>query len=196
MLEEFGKGSAARRITGTLQIMATSRQKSKVHKGDERAQARHAQERLRQEGEESQASGRHRDVGIRPIEEAQEGQLTRGQPSMPLGGSVAKETDDPLAAARSARLRYVTDGTPGISRSRAASGFDYRDPDGHLIGDLATLSRIKSLAIPPAWVAVWICRFPNGHIQAKPAAMRGDASNTATISAGARREMKPSSTEC
>jgi DNA topoisomerase I len=32
--------------------------------------------------------------------------------------------------------------------------------------DEATLSRIKSLAVPPAWTEVWICPWPNGHIQA------------------------------
>jgi DNA topoisomerase-1 len=89
------------------------------------------------------------------------------------GGSVAKEVADPLAAARSARLQHVTDDIPGFTRRRAASGFDYLDPDDHLIGDIATLTRIKSLAIPPAWTAVWICPFPNGHIQATGRDARG-----------------------
>jgi hypothetical protein len=40
------------------------------------------------------------------------------------------------------------------SSPSAASGFDYLDPDGQLMVDFATLSRIKSLAIPPAWTAV------------------------------------------
>lgn len=81
--------------------------------------------------------------------------------------------DDSLASARAARLRHVTDDIPGITRSRAADGFDYRDPDGNLIGDYATLSRIKSLAIPPAWRAAWICPLPNGHIQATGRDARG-----------------------
>jgi DNA topoisomerase I len=72
----------------------------------------------------------------------------------------------PAAAARLARLRHVSDEMPGITRRRASSGFDYLDENGHLIGDYETLSRIKSLAIPPAWTNVWICPFPNGHIQA------------------------------
>jgi hypothetical protein len=29
-----------------------------------------------------------------------------------------------------------------------------------------TRSRIKKLAVPPAWTEVWICPWPNGHIQA------------------------------
>lgn len=28
------------------------------------------------------------------------------------------------------------------------------------------LTRIVSLAIPPAWMDVWICPLPNGHLQA------------------------------
>jgi DNA topoisomerase I len=31
---------------------------------------------------------------------------------------------------------------------------------------METLQRIKDLVIPPAWKKVWICPFPNGHIQA------------------------------
>ena len=92
---------------------------------------------------------------------------------MASAAPVSTQAGDRLAAARSARLRHVTDDIPGIARRRAASGFDYLDPDGHLIGDFATLSRIKALAIPPAWTAVWICPFPNGHIQATGRDARG-----------------------
>jgi DNA topoisomerase-1 len=35
------------------------------------------------------------------------------------------------------------------------------------------LKRIRSLAIPPAWTAVWICPYPNGHIQAVGRDQRG-----------------------
>jgi DNA topoisomerase-1 len=75
-------------------------------------------------------------------------------------------TPDPVAAAAVAKLRHVTDDAPGITRHKAASGFDYRGPDGALIRDIATLGRIKSLAIPPAWTGVWICPLASGHIQA------------------------------
>jgi DNA topoisomerase-1 len=73
---------------------------------------------------------------------------------------------DPVAAAAVAKLRHVSDDAPGITRHKAASGFDYRDPDGALVRDIATLGRIKSLAIPPAWTGVWICPLASGHIQA------------------------------
>ena len=39
--------------------------------------------------------------------------------------------------------------------------------------DPATLARIRSLAIPPAYTDVWICPSPNGHIQATGRDARG-----------------------
>jgi DNA topoisomerase-1 len=73
---------------------------------------------------------------------------------------------DPAVAAQRAQLRYVNDSMPGITRHHARNGFDYRLPDGALVRDIATLKRIRALAIPPAWKDVWICRDPNGHLQA------------------------------
>ena len=54
---------------------------------------------------------------------------------------------------------------PGWRRRRAGRGFAYYDTDGALIKD-ERLDRLRSLAIPPAWQDVWICPWPNGHIQA------------------------------
>jgi DNA topoisomerase I len=73
---------------------------------------------------------------------------------------------DPTVAAKRAALRYVNDSMPGITRHNARNGFDYRLPDDSLVRDIATLKRIRALAIPPAWTDVWICRDPNGHLQA------------------------------
>src|SRR5579863_6481366 len=69
-------------------------------------------------------------------------------------------------AARAARLRYVSDRQPGISRRVVAAGFSYRDPEGRVIRSAAELARIKALAVPPAWTGVWICPLENGHLQA------------------------------
>ncbi|WP_424134129.1 DNA topoisomerase IB [Roseomonas chloroacetimidivorans] len=80
---------------------------------------------------------------------------------------------EPREAARAAGLRYVSDTRPGITRHPKGDGFIYRDPDGELIKDEATLERIRSLAIPPAYTDVWICPFPNGHIQATGRDARG-----------------------
>ena len=63
-------------------------------------------------------------------------------------------------------LRYVNDALPGFSRSRAKKGFVYRDASNQVINDPQQLSRVKALAIPPAWENVWICPSPLGHLQA------------------------------
>jgi DNA topoisomerase IB len=63
------------------------------------------------------------------------------------------------------RLRRSDVSGPGYSRRRAGKGFAYYDTDGSLIRD-DRLDRIRGLAIPPAWKDVWICPWPNGHIQA------------------------------
>jgi DNA topoisomerase-1 len=65
-----------------------------------------------------------------------------------------------------ARLRTVSPNTSGCTRRRAGSGFVYLDHDGQRITADDVVERIRSLAIPPAWKDVWICPFPNGHIQA------------------------------
>jgi DNA topoisomerase I len=77
-----------------------------------------------------------------------------------------KEHIDPVAAAKAARLRYVTDENAGITREKYRDGFRYVDADGKKIADEDELERIQALGIPPAWSDVWICPYPNGHIQA------------------------------
>ena len=64
------------------------------------------------------------------------------------------------------RLRHVDCAEPGLRRRRAGSGFVYLDVSGNRLRDAETIERIKALAIPPAWTDVWICRHPNGHLQA------------------------------
>lgn len=63
-------------------------------------------------------------------------------------------------------LRYSDDTRPGFTRRRAGRGFSYRDREGIRIADDVVLQRIRSLAVPPAWTDVWICPWPNGHLQA------------------------------
>jgi len=70
-------------------------------------------------------------------------------------------------------LRRVCWCDPGITRRRAGSGWVYLDPEGRQVTDPETLARIKSLVIPPAWTDVWICLYPNGHIQAVGLDARG-----------------------
>jgi DNA topoisomerase I len=83
--------------------------------------------------------------------------------------ATSDETDlvaDPRGAAECAGLRYVSDNRPGICRRKSGNGFTYVRPDGSRLSERHVLSRIKSLAVPPAWTEVWICPFADGHIQA------------------------------
>lgn len=71
-----------------------------------------------------------------------------------------------VAAAIEAGLQYVSDDKPGYRRRQNGDGFEYLDIKGERIRDKQRLVRIKRLAIPPAWTDVWICRSPDGHVQA------------------------------
>lgn len=87
--------------------------------------------------------------------------------------AVADVVPSPVATARSAGLRHVSDQAPGISRVRSGRGFRYVAPDGSHISAAETLRRIRSLAIPPAWTRVWICPRSDGHLQATGIDARG-----------------------
>ena len=77
------------------------------------------------------------------------------------------------AAADEAGLLYVSDKDPGLTRRRMGKGFVYLDAKGRRVDDENTLSRIRSLAIPPAWTEVWICPDRHGHVQATGRDARG-----------------------
>ena len=79
----------------------------------------------------------------------------------------------PAAEAAEAGLLHVSDRDQGIRRLRCGRGFRYLDPDGKVVRDQATLDRIRSLAIPPAWRDVWICTSARGHLQATGRDARG-----------------------
>ena len=70
-------------------------------------------------------------------------------------------------------LHYVDDTLPGISRKKVRGKFHYFDPAGHRITDPAEIQRINALAVPPAYVDVWICADPRGHLQATGRDARG-----------------------
>ncbi len=90
---------------------------------------------------------------------------------MPFMDAIA--LPEPERSAEEAGLRYVHIDRAGITRHRAGTGFFYRNANGERITDKGTTRRIKSLAIPPAWVDVWICPSANGHIQAAGRDERG-----------------------
>ncbi len=87
--------------------------------------------------------------------------------------SAGSDRPEPEEDAAAAGLRYVNDDEPGISRRRAGRSWSYRAADGSLVRDPGTLARIRSLAVPPAWTEVWICRTDDGHIQATGRDARG-----------------------
>jgi DNA topoisomerase-1 len=66
---------------------------------------------------------------------------------------------------KAVRLRHSDPHGRGYRRVRRGRGFRYLDPAGKPVLDAETLERVKSLVIPPAWSEVWICPWPNGHIQ-------------------------------
>ncbi|HEY1131274.1 MAG TPA: DNA topoisomerase IB [Roseateles sp.] len=79
----------------------------------------------------------------------------------------------PHAQARQAGLRWADDSAPGIRREPTRTGFAYRDEQGRRLRDAAALERIRNLAIPPAWVDVWISPHADGHLQATGRDARG-----------------------
>lgn len=67
---------------------------------------------------------------------------------------------------RLAGLVYCSDTVPGITREGSGDQTRYLAPGGKPVTDAATLDRIASLAIPPAYTDVWISADPDGHMQA------------------------------
>lgn len=80
---------------------------------------------------------------------------------------------DEVKSAEQAGLRHMIPKGQGIRRRRAGSGFVYLGADDKPITDEATLARIRSLVIPPAWTSVWISPSANTHIQAVGRDARG-----------------------
>ncbi len=64
------------------------------------------------------------------------------------------------------RLRRTSPTQPGYTRRRRGRGWQYVDSAGKAVTDAETIGRITDLVIPPAWKDVWICPYPNGHLQA------------------------------
>lgn len=77
--------------------------------------------------------------------------------------------------ARRAGLHYLghEDQGPGIQRRRHGKTFYYLDTHGKRVRAQATLARIRTLAIPPAWTGVWISPDAQSHLQATGRDARG-----------------------
>lgn len=63
------------------------------------------------------------------------------------------------------RLRRSSPRRAGWTRHRWGRGFRYLDEHGDPVPPEG-LERCRALRIPPAWTEVWICPWPNGHLQA------------------------------
>ncbi|MEZ0231793.1 MAG: DNA topoisomerase IB [Methylophilaceae bacterium] len=67
---------------------------------------------------------------------------------------------------KSNKLRHINADCIGFTRHVVNGKFQYWDIDQQPLKSSDDLARITLLKIPPAWSQVWICSFPNGHIQA------------------------------
>jgi DNA topoisomerase-1 len=70
-------------------------------------------------------------------------------------------------------LVFVTGDEPGIRRQGTRRFRYVNERSGRAITNGRTLERIRKLAVPPAWVDVWIAADPNAHIQAVGRDARG-----------------------
>ena len=65
------------------------------------------------------------------------------------------------------------DEEPGFTRQLNGKGSSTSTATARRLRDKRQLTRIESLAIPPAWTEVWICRYADGHLQATGRDARG-----------------------
>ncbi|HUG62126.1 MAG TPA: DNA topoisomerase IB [Methylomirabilota bacterium] len=84
----------------------------------------------------------------------------RAEPSPP-SGQTPVDGGEPAGD-----LNHVDAASLEIVRRRRGRGFSYHAPDGARIGDSETLSRIRGLAVPPAYRDVRIAADPRAHLQA------------------------------
>ena len=68
--------------------------------------------------------------------------------------------------ARKLGLKCVTIDTLTLRRKRRGEHFTYQNADGSTIRDVSTLTRLKSMAMPPAYEEVLYAADPNAHLQA------------------------------
>ena len=101
------------------------------------------------------------------------GSFPRSCQTSPTRGPIPGPQPESLRATKAEGLVFSSDRTPGIRRVRRGGGFIYEHPSGKRVSEASHLARIRSLAIPPAYEAVWICTSPRGHLQATGRDARG-----------------------
>jgi len=66
-----------------------------------------------------------------------------------------------------AKLRFVDDGEPGITRRKVRGGkWAFFTPEGARITDRDEIDRLNRIALPPAYEKCWYCLDGQGHLQA------------------------------
>ncbi len=65
-----------------------------------------------------------------------------------------------------AKLIYVDDSRPGITRLRKGRSWQYFDAKGKRVTDRGEIDRLNTIGLPPAYRDAWFCPNPDGHIQA------------------------------
>jgi DNA topoisomerase-1 len=65
-----------------------------------------------------------------------------------------------------AKLTYVDDSGPGITRRRHGRYWRYFDAKGKRVTDRDEIDRLTGVGLPPAYENAWFCPDPSGHIQA------------------------------
>ena len=93
--------------------------------------------------------------------------------SLPNDAPTLAAVADAIELSASVGLVYVSDGDPGFRRVKRGERFAYLGTDDRALRDAKELKRIASLAIPPAYTDVWICRNARGHLQATGHDVRG-----------------------
>jgi DNA topoisomerase I len=63
-------------------------------------------------------------------------------------------------------LRHSSDDEPGYSRQRKGRSWAYFDEYGKRVTDRDEIERLNAIALPPAYTDAWLCKDPNGHLQA------------------------------
>ena len=85
---------------------------------------------------------------------------------------------------------------PGLTRVLRGKSFRFRKPNGSWVTDADEITRIRKLAIPPAYTDVWICPLHNGHLQGPPGWTHGAGASTVITPSGGACATKASSTVC
>jgi DNA topoisomerase I len=86
------------------------------------------------------------------------------RPLRPLGAPSRKSSAE--LQARKLGLKLTQQDELALRRERRGKGFRYLRADGRVIRDSATLRRLASLAVPPAYVEVRYADDPKAHLQA------------------------------